>query len=187
MAEKTLFIPVSSRSHFIFSRKAGTIITTSLISKYKNRKRRKVTLDSNVLISYVISKKDNTINKKVVIKSVTDDRLMLSDVIFEECLRHADGKKARATREEIASKLLEISPEIIQISPVPPTEDLLMRYKIRDLSDLKILYSVEMTESVILVTMDDDFSDVTDLKAKIMRPGDYLFEKNGRERKKQRK
>jgi len=36
-------------------------------------KKRNVTLDSNVLISYVISKRDDTIVRKVVTKSITED------------------------------------------------------------------------------------------------------------------
>jgi len=145
-------------------------------SKNKNDKKRNVTLDSSVLVSYIISKRDDTIVKKVVTKSVTDDRLMLTDVIYEEVMRQADKRKARVTREETDLKLRELSPEIIDISPVPSNEELEKRYKIRSLKDLKILYSVEMTDSVILVTLDDDFTDVKGLKAKIMRPGEYLFE-----------
>jgi predicted nucleic acid-binding protein len=144
------------------------------------KQRRNVTLDSNVLISYVISKRDDTIVRKVVIKSVTDDRLMLTDVIFAECQKYADKHESRTTKDEMSRKLKELSPEIIDISPVPSNDELKKRYKIRDLEDMKILYSVEMTNSVILVTLDDDFSDVKGLKAKIMRPGEYLYEEKGK-------
>jgi len=141
------------------------------------RKKRNVTLDSNVLISYVISKKDDSIVKKVVTKSVTDDRLMLTDVIFDECLRHTERRKARVSKEEMSGMLKELSSEIIKITPVPSNEELAERYKIRDKKDLKILYSVEMTDSVILVTYDDDFFDnVEGVKAEIMYPADYLRE-----------
>lgn len=57
------------------------------VAKRIGNTKRNVTLDSSILISYVISKNDNTIIKKVVIKSTTDDRLMLTDVIFDECVK----------------------------------------------------------------------------------------------------
>jgi len=142
------------------------------------RKRRNVTLDSNVLIGWLLSKKDDSVVRKVVIKSVNEDRLMLTDVIYAECLKHADGRKARISKEEIAAKLKGICPELIRITPIPPEDELAERYRIRDKTDLKILYSVEITESVILVTYDKDFfGDVWGVKAEILRPGDYLCEK----------
>jgi len=104
---------------------------------------------------------------------------MLTDVIFAECQKYADKRGSRTSEEEMSRKLKELSPEIIDVSSVPSNEELKKKYKIRDLEDMKILYSVEMTNSVILVTLDDDFSDVDGLRAKIMRPGEYLYERNG--------
>ena len=55
-----------------------------------------------------------------------------------------------------------------------------MGYDIRDDDDLKILYSVNMTDSVILVTKDDDFKgNVAGIKARIMDPKSYFYEKDG--------
>jgi len=143
-------------------------------------RKRKVTLDSSVLISYVISKRDDSVVKKVVTKSTRDDRLMLTDVIMDECVKYTEGRKARASKEEMTTKLKELSPRIIKISPVPPESELLKKYNIRDKTDLPILYSVETTKSVIFVTLDDDFTDVKGLKAKIMRPGEYLYDDKGK-------
>jgi len=156
--------------------------------RHKRNEKRNVTLDSNVLISYVISKRDNTVTRKVVTKSVTDDRLMLTDVILEECITFADkpkGKKLGLTKEKIDSELNELSKNIINISPVPSEEELKRKYRIRDRGDLKILYSVEMTDSVILVTWDDDFTDVKGLKAKIMKPPEYLNESKKKHKRRQ--
>ena len=183
MAEKTLFILVSYAHILFFLRKAGTIITASLIKKYKNRKKRKVTLDSNVLIAFIVSKRNNTIIKKVVLKSVTEDQLMLTDVIYNECLLYAEQKGARASREEVSGNLVEISPKIIKITPMPSKEELLKRYQIRDEKDLQILFSVDKTKSVILVTMDKDFENATGVEAVIMDPKEYLQER-GQKRKK---
>jgi len=141
------------------------------------KKERNVTLDSSVLISYVISKKDDSIVKKVVTKSVTDDRLMITDIIADECLAYTDKQQAAVSRSVMWKKLKELCPQIIELKPMPSVKELQRRYKIRDVKDLKILYSVEMTDSIILVTYDDDFFDgVEGVKAKIVRPVDYLHE-----------
>jgi predicted nucleic acid-binding protein len=133
-------------------------------------------LDTSVLIAWVITKNDDSIVKKVVLKAVNEDRLMLSDIIYDECLKYGDKRKAKATKEEIVAKLTELGP-VVRISPVPPEEELLKRYRIRDRDDLRILYSVEMTNSVILVTYDDDFSgDIGCITAEIMRPENYLYD-----------
>jgi len=152
------------------------------VAKRLGNRKRNVTLDSNVLIAYVTSKKDNSVVRKVVTKSMTDDRLMLTDVIYEECLKYANKKNSRATRGYISQELKSVQPNIIDISPIPSDADLLKKYKIRDKTDLKILYSVDMTDSVILVTMDDDFSDVEGLKARIMEPKEYLTDKGKKEK-----
>jgi predicted nucleic acid-binding protein len=142
------------------------------------RKKRNVTLDSSVLVGWLLSKKDDSIVRKVVIKSVNEDKLMLTDVIYAECMKHAYGRKARISKEDIAAKLQGLCPEIIKITPIPPEEDLEKKYKVRDKTDLKILYSVDITDSVILVTYDKDFfGDVWGVKAEIMRPENYLHEK----------
>jgi len=145
------------------------------------RQKRNITLDTSVLIAWIITKHEDSIVKKVVTKSITDDRLMLTDIIYEECLKYADKRKSKASNEEITAKLSALSPKIIKISPIPSDEELLKRYRIRDTNDLKILYSVEMTDSVILITYDDDFSDIEGVKAKIMDPVEYLYEDEIRE------
>jgi len=142
----------------------------------KKNRRRNVTLDSNILIAYIVSKRENTVIKKVIAKSVNYDKLMLTNIIFEECLDFASKRNANISEEEISVKLKKICPIIIDISPIPSDTDLLKKFKIRDIDDLKILYSVEVTNSEILVTMDEDFSEVEGIKAKIMKPTEYLYE-----------
>ena len=174
--KKGFIASMPSKLSRIFRRKEN-------VAKRIGNTKRNVTLDSNVLIAYVTSKKDNSIIRKVVTKSMTDDRLMITDVIYEECLKYATKKDSKMTGEEISKKLLSVQSGIIDISPVPPDADLLKKYKIRDIKDLKILYSVDMTDSVILVTMDDDFSDVKGVKAKIMDPKQYLAEDRSKKEK----
>jgi len=145
------------------------------------RRKRNVTLDTNVLIAYVISKRNNSLSKKVVMKSITDDRLMLTDIIMDECLSYARSPRAKVTTAEMKEKLKEISDHIIELKPIPSVKELAERYRIKDINDLKILYSVEMTDSVILVTYDDDFRHgVEGIKARIMHPKKYLNEGRGK-------
>lgn len=146
---------------------------------------RKVTLDSSVLIAYVISKKDDSVVKKVVMKSTTDDSLMITDVIMDEVLAFSDKKQSSVTREYIEQAILGLNVPIVKIHPIPDEHALQSRYGIRDIGDAKILYSVETTESVILVTYDDDYFDgnVKGLNLEIMDPAVYLYEddvKSGR-------
>ena len=46
------------------------------------RQKRNITLDTSVLIAWIITKHEDSIVKKVVTKSITDDRLMLTDIIY---------------------------------------------------------------------------------------------------------
>lgn len=146
---------------------------------------RRVTLDSSVLIAYVISKKDDSVVKKVVMKSTTDDSLMITDVIMDEVLAFSEKKRSSATRECIEQAISGLDVPIVEIRPIPDEHALQARYGIRDIGDAKILYSVETTGSVILVTYDDDYFDgnVKGLDLEIMDPTVYLYEddvKSGR-------
>lgn len=139
---------------------------------------RKVTLDSSVLIAYVVSKKDDSVVKKVVMKSTTDDSLMITDVIMDEVLAFSEKKQSNVTREYIEQAISGLNVPIVKIRPIPDEYALQARYGIRDIGDAKILYSVETTESVILVTYDDDYFDgnVKGLNLEIMDPTVYLYE-----------
>ena len=140
--------------------------------------RRNVTLDTNILISYVISKSDNSVVKTVVTKAAKDDNLMITDIIRDEVLAYADKKDAYATKDELRDGIDSLGVEIVKVGPPPSKEELQRRYGIRDIKDGKILYSVETTQSVILVTYDDDYFDgkVHGLDTEIMDPVVYLYE-----------
>ena len=140
--------------------------------------RRKVTLDTNILVSYIISKKDKSVVKSVITKTIRDDELIITDIIRDEVLAYADKNGALATRSELQSKIDGLGVPIISIGPAPSAKDLQRKYGIRDIEDGKILYSVETTESVILVTYDDDFFDrkLKGVDVEVMDPVVYLFE-----------
>jgi predicted nucleic acid-binding protein len=92
-------------------------------------------------------------------------------------MAYTNKQRARVSGDIMWERLRELCPQIIEVKPMPSVDELQKRYKIRDVKDLKILYSVEMTDSVILVTYDDDFFDsVEGVTARIIRPADYLYE-----------
>jgi predicted nucleic acid-binding protein len=142
--------------------------------------RKKVTLDSNVIISGVTygSKTAN----KAIDRSVEDDRLMMTNVIYDECMKHAKDKKK--SQSVMKKRLDEIAPNVIQIE-VPTQKELKKKYRIRDDNDYKILYSADVTNSKILVSGDNDFHQ-NDVKGprgtKIVRTADYA---NGKRRRSQ--
>jgi hypothetical protein len=85
----------------------------------------------------------------------------------------------------IASRLDGLNVDMVKIKPIPSNDELKKRgYNIRSEKDLKILYSVDMTDSVILVTSDDDFrGDVKGINAEIKSPENYLYEKEKKKRR----
>lgn len=134
-------------------------------------------MDSNVIISGVTygSKTAN----KAIDRSVEDDRLMMTNVIYDECMKHArDNKKSQS---KMKKRLDEIAPEVMEIE-VPPIGELEGRYYIRDPDDYKILYSAEVTGSKILVSGDKDFHDKKvkgPKRTRIVKTADYA---NGKRR-----
>ena len=139
--------------------------------------RRNVLLDSSVLISYIISKKDGSVAKKVVTKARDDDNLMITDVIRDEILGYA-SKDSGYTEEMLERGLEGIGAPIFYLGKIPPLDELKRRYYIRDDNDYKVLYSVDLTGSTIVVTYDDDFFDgkVSGVDAEFMDPVVYLYE-----------
>ena len=107
---------------------------------------------------------------------------MISRPILEECERYSRKPNAKITAEEIRRILLTISPEIIDIGPVPDVDELKKMYSIRDPKDLPILYSADMTDSVILVTDDKDFETAEGIKAEIMGLLRYIYEDDFKDR-----
>lgn len=141
--------------------------------------KRNVTLDTNVLIAYSRSKDDGSLVKKVVTKSNNDDKLMITDVIIEEWKRYCNNPDANFTKKDVKRTIKRLNPTVVLVKPLPSDEELAERYKIRDGSDFAILYSVDMTDSEILVTYDDDFFaiGVEGIEAEILDPVAYLYEK----------
>jgi len=141
--------------------------------------KRKITIDSNVIIAAAFSKggPDGSTAQRVIIKCKTQDLPMLTDVIADECLKRARRPKSRVTISEMRAKLNDVSSEIINLKPVPSAGELKKIYKIRDIHDLKILYSADKTYSEIVITQDKDFFEgVEGINARIMDIYEYIKE-----------
>lgn len=105
---------------------------------------------------------------------------MISNIILMQCARQADKKRCALSREEIIAKVRELCPNVVEIA-IMPLNDLKARYSLRDESDLEVLYSADVLDADILITSDEDFYDpdrpVKGIRAKIMRPSEYLRRK----------
>ena len=142
-----------------------------------NWKRRNVTFDTNVLLEYVLSKKEDSLIRKAIAKAVEKDNLMLTDVILDEAMAYErKDTTGRYDADAIRVKLIEIAGAPIIISPIPDVIDLKKMFEIDDEDDLKILWSAQMTNSVIIVTSDKHYFHVSGVSARILTPDEYLYE-----------
>ena len=147
------------------------------VLSFDSKKGRNITVDTDVLIEYLLSRKEGALTPKAIQKIVDEDRLMLTDVILHEAEDFADKKKSRGlTREGIRSKLVLLAGEPIVLEPIPSDEELGRIIEIEDPKDRKIVYSSNMTDSVILLTSDHHFYRVVGLKARVLKPDEYLYE-----------
>jgi hypothetical protein len=89
---------ISRTTSSIPSKISRTFRKKENVSKRIGNTKRNLTLDSDVHIAWVYSKKDGSVVGKVVTKSVTQDRLMLTDVIYDECIKQGDKRKAPLSR-----------------------------------------------------------------------------------------
>ena len=141
--------------------------------------RRKVTFDANTIISYIITKKKDSLVRNAINKAKEIDQIMLTDIIEEEVINFADkpqGRAINATRESMRNGITQITTHIIALKPIPSNEELAKKYQIRDWGDLKIIESSERTESEFLITYDRAFLKAKGVKAKVGRPEHYLYE-----------
>ena len=141
--------------------------------------RRKITFDANTIISYIITKKKDSLVRNAINKAKEIDQIMLTDIIEEEVIDFADkpqGMTVNATRESMRNGIAQISAHIIILKPIPSNEELAKKYQIRDWGDLKIIESSERTESEFLITYDRALLKAKGVKAKVGRPEHYLYE-----------
>lgn len=143
-----------------------------------NRKRR-VSVDANVLMAAIAYR--SKVVPLVLDKIRTHDELIVSNIILFQCTRQSGKKGCNLDEESIRKAVLDICPDVAMIE-ILPIEELRKRYSIRDEEDLEVLYSVDATDSDILVTGDKDFYDVDrpprGVKVRFMRPREYLDEED---------
>lgn len=141
--------------------------------------RRRVSVDANVLMAAIAYR--SKVAPRVLSKIKDRDKLIVSNIILFQCTRQSMKRKCPLDEDQIRKAVFEICPDVVEIDIIP-LEELKKRYKMRDESDLETLYSVDMTNSEILVTGDDDFFDAKNppqgVKVQFMRLNDYLEEDN---------
>ena len=137
---------------------------------------RNITMDTSVVIAFLTSKKEGGIVRKVFAKAKNQDDIQMTDIIWDEAVAFSKKLDTAFSEEQIKAFLANISETVIQLKPLPELEELVKKYKIRDSNDLQILYSAEMTKSVILITRDKDFDDAEGLDIELMDMVKYLYE-----------
>jgi predicted nucleic acid-binding protein len=138
--------------------------------------KRKVTLDTNVILSDVAFGSDAA--KEAVEKSTSDDQMMFTSIIYDECMKFTGSKnnKKGLTKDEMDKELKDRFGEPEKVD-IPSKEELHKKFRIRDEDDYKILHSAEHTRSKIIVTKDNDFLDPKTKGpkwAKIMNVNQYI-------------
>lgn len=140
-------------------------------------KRRRVSVDANLLMAAVAYK--SKIMPEVIDKVRKRDTLVISNIIMFQCTRQSLKKKCNLAAEEISDAIFAMNPEVVMVD-ILPVEELSKRYSIRDESDLETLYSIDMSDTEIFLTGDDDFYDPirppTGVSVRFMRPREYLDE-----------
>jgi len=145
-------------------------------------RKKKVTLDTNVILSGLMF--DSKTCMDAIEKSTTDDQMMMTNIIYAECLQQTKKQNSPKTEAELKEQMRQHLPDPTHID-LPPDTELKKMYTIRDDKDLKILYSAEATRSEVLVTGDKDFYESNfkgPKNVKILKPHDYLESKPTRRR-----
>lgn len=124
-------------------------------------------IDTNVLVSLLIfsSKKMNQMMECIF----KEHQLVLSSYIVEE-LKDVTKRKFPSKVGVVDSLLAKMNYEYVY------TPDVLDRtlFEIRDIKDYPVLYTAMMEDVDILVTGDDDFSDVYVEKPEILTPSRFV-------------
>lgn len=144
------------------------------------RQKDRVVIDTGVIMAVVAYKSKRLV--PVFEKARSEDDLVISNIILMQCARQADKGKCSMSREEIIEKVRELCPNVVEIA-IMPLEELKTRYSMRDDSDLEILYTADVLDADVIVTSDNDFFDEGNpprgIRAKILRPLDYLGRRRG--------
>ncbi|MCX4325738.1 MAG: putative toxin-antitoxin system toxin component, PIN family [Lachnospiraceae bacterium] len=123
--------------------------------------------DTNVLVSLLVfsSKKMNQMMEYIF----TEHQLVLSSYIVEE-LKDVTRRKFAGKSNAIDILLAKMDYEYVY---TPDTLDETL-FKIRDVKDYPVLYTAILEDVDILITGDNDFSDVDIEKPEILTPAEFM-------------
>lgn len=142
-------------------------------------RKRKVTLDSNVLFSALGLK--SRYPRRALEKSLRSDKLKHTDTIQNELLNHKykNNRKERKIKNEVEKGLKGLpDPEIIK--PIK-NEELANRYPKVNEKDRKIVHSAKCTKSELLVSGDKRLiGEAKSMGLNAATPKDYVNEKKKR-------
>ena len=138
-------------------------------------RKRRVMLDSNVLISAIAYKTEDSV--AVMDKAKNDDFPVMTSVVRDECVDFTKKKKCRISKKQMEKELDSFSDDIVDVK-LPKQNVLKSKYRIRDEDDYKVLHAAEVADADILVTGDEDFYDNVKgpKKTIVIRPKRYLSE-----------
>lgn len=124
-------------------------------------------VDTNVLVSLLVfsSKKMNQMMECIF----TEHQLVLSSYIVEE-LKDVARRKFAGKSDAIDTLLAKMDYEYVY---TPDTLDETL-FKIRDVKDYPVLYTAILEDVDILITGDNDFSDVDIEKPEILTPAEFI-------------
>lgn len=127
----------------------------------------RITLDTNILISAILFP-DGQINELIRVIAAKH-KLILSSFVIEELIgvikRKFTGKK-----EAVDRFLSKFTYEMVY-TPKEMRQDL---FQIRDEKDYPVLYTAIMEDVDILITGDEDFSDIEIERPEILTPTQFL-------------
>jgi len=127
----------------------------------------RITLDTNILISAILFP-DGRINELIRVIAAKH-KLILSSFVIEELIgvikRKFTGKK------EAVDRFLSKFPYEMVYTPKEMRQDL---FQIRDEKDYPVLYTAIMEDVDILITGDEDFSDIEMERPEILTPTQFL-------------
>lgn len=133
----------------------------------------KVLPDTNVFVTYIMSKSDQTLVCAVFDKVRTSDELIITNQVMSE-LYSLDLSRKHVTHLDITNALRKLQPRLIYVCN-PSAEDL-SAFSIEDEDDKIILYSARESKADIILTDDKVWfkDDVYGADVEIIDPFGYV-------------
>lgn len=129
--------------------------------------------DTNVLVTYVMSKSDKTPICAVFQKVKESDTLVVTNQIMQE-LYSLDLSKKKVSKDDVTRALRKLQPTMVFVCN--PSDEELSRFTIDDEDDKRILYSAKQVNAKIILTDDKAWfrDNVSGADVEIMDPYGYM-------------